>query len=185
MLCVVPHTYIYIYQCSKCPSIPFKNIWGIVRKQNFTQNFNLIVDAARPPYQPTPIYWPKFLLKNELSINMNITSNLETLSKTNKTTKTYIICNKLELKPSFSTQAIKYFPHFKNLSLWWAKNCFINLFFIIAQWKWSLSSRISISKNIANFKALTKWYFQILLHGNMNTHRVLPKRCIFIIQVLI
>ena len=25
--------------------MPFKNIWVIVRKQNFNQNFNLIVDA--------------------------------------------------------------------------------------------------------------------------------------------
>ena len=33
-----------------------QNIWIIVRKQNFNQNFNLIVDAARPPYRPTPIY---------------------------------------------------------------------------------------------------------------------------------
>ena len=41
--------YIYIYKCSKYQSIPFKNIWVIVRKQNF----NLIVDATRPPAIPT------------------------------------------------------------------------------------------------------------------------------------
>ena len=33
--------------------IPFKNIWVIVRKQNLNQNFNLIVDATRPPAIPT------------------------------------------------------------------------------------------------------------------------------------
>ena len=121
-LCSTLHIYLLMFQVS------INSIQKHCQKKKLYQNFNQNVDAARPPYRPTPIYWPKFLLKNELSINMNITSNLETLSKTNKTIKTYIICNKLELKPSFSTQAIKYFPHFKNLSLWWAKNCFINLF---------------------------------------------------------
>ena len=29
-------------------TFPFKNIWVIVRKQNFNQNFNLIMDAASP-----------------------------------------------------------------------------------------------------------------------------------------
>ena len=32
--------------------ILFKNIWIIVRKQNFNQNFYLIVDAALPPAIP-------------------------------------------------------------------------------------------------------------------------------------
>ena len=33
----------------KVQLIPFKNIWVIVRKQYFYQNFNLIVEAARQP----------------------------------------------------------------------------------------------------------------------------------------
>ena len=36
-----------ILSWSKYQSIPFKNIWVIVRKQNFNQNLILIVDAAR------------------------------------------------------------------------------------------------------------------------------------------
>ena len=36
--------------------ISIQNILVIVRKQNFNQNFNLIVDAARPPYRQTSIY---------------------------------------------------------------------------------------------------------------------------------
>ena len=42
---------------------PFKNIWVIVRKQNFNQNFNLIVDAARPTDHRQSISW-NFSLKN-------------------------------------------------------------------------------------------------------------------------
>ena len=42
-----------ILSWSKYQSIPFKNIWVIVRKQIFNQNLNLIVDAARPPAIPT------------------------------------------------------------------------------------------------------------------------------------
>ena len=36
--------------------ISIQNILVIVRKQNFNQNFNLIVDAARAPYRQTSIY---------------------------------------------------------------------------------------------------------------------------------
>ena len=44
-------------------NIPFKNIWVIVRKQNFKQNFNLIVDAAYLPDQRQSIS-RNFSLKN-------------------------------------------------------------------------------------------------------------------------
>ena len=40
LLCAVP--YINIYLCSKYQSIQLKNIWVIVRKQNFNQNVNPI-----------------------------------------------------------------------------------------------------------------------------------------------
>ena len=52
-LCSTLHIYLLMFQVS---IISIQNILVIVRKQNFNQNFNLIVDAARPPCRQTSIY---------------------------------------------------------------------------------------------------------------------------------